>query len=389
MKAKTKFIKTALAVAAMVALLSACHRDSAIIEETDLQQFELVWNELNDSYVFWAVDSTDWDAVYAKYRPLFENMDEEPYGVWQSTWKELSSTLIDHHLEIDLVRPSNPIVISGHGSLIHPGQDEVLGRDYADNHIGSLTTIPTINEKVDMLDNIVGLGRLTDTIKSSFNNPNAQYSYSGVLEQKIAYISFSSFFDVQIDSIKAFEHFKQLVAKESIKAAIIDVRGNVGGDTKNLAAVLSCFTTDPILIGYSRAKTGVGRHDFTPEIPTIVTPLPAPQMKVIPIIVLTDILSASMSESVAVAIRQLPQSYVIGERTFGARGLLVKKIKGNHHVITLSNEIFIDAGGMIEGYGVEPDIKCLFDKNLWNSGIDNQLEMAVSVALDKILESGN
>ncbi|MBQ7551395.1 MAG: hypothetical protein IJT04_07705, partial [Bacteroidales bacterium] len=68
-------------------ILTACHKepDNTTIE-TDVQQFEAVWNELNDTYVFWSVDTIDWDAVYNKYHPLFEEMDNQPDDVWKATW---------------------------------------------------------------------------------------------------------------------------------------------------------------------------------------------------------------------------------------------------------------------------------------------------------------
>ena len=66
-------------LAFMSLILTACHKEAANKTiETDVQQFEAVWNELNDTYVFWSVDTTDWDAVYAKYHPLFEEMENEP-----------------------------------------------------------------------------------------------------------------------------------------------------------------------------------------------------------------------------------------------------------------------------------------------------------------------
>ncbi|MBP5582932.1 MAG: hypothetical protein J6X43_03130, partial [Bacteroidales bacterium] len=95
----TKTITSSLAF--MLLVLTACHKEAENKTiETDVQQFEAVWKELNDTYVFWSVDTTDWDAVYAKYHHMFEEMENEPYSVWKSTWTELTSTLVDHHLNI-------------------------------------------------------------------------------------------------------------------------------------------------------------------------------------------------------------------------------------------------------------------------------------------------
>ena len=123
----SKITKTiTFSLAFMLLVLTACHKEAENKTiETDVQQFEAVWNELNDTYVFWSVDTTDWDAVYTKYHPIFEEMENEPDSVWKTTWKELTTTLLDHHLTIDLFRPSR------NGFLeLTPGWDEVKGRDY-------------------------------------------------------------------------------------------------------------------------------------------------------------------------------------------------------------------------------------------------------------------
>ena len=236
-----------------------------------------------------------------------------------------------------------------------------------------------------MLNTMVENGRMMNTVSNN-------YCYSGVLDNRIAYIYISSFSGLSLDTIEAFCHFKQLVANEAVKAAIIDVRDNSGGAADNLVPLLSCFTTEPVLIGYTQTKHGMGKFDLSPKTPTIVNPVSG-QRRDVPIIVLTNINSASMGEVAPIALRHLPNCYVVGERTFGATGpgidYLVEK-EGKGYVIKTAQFLFEDVDGTIyEGHGLEPDIKCLFDKNLWNSGIDNQLEMAISVALDKIAENGN
>ena len=59
---------------------------------TDVEQFEAVWNGLNTSYVMWTIDSTDWDAVYEKYHPIFKDMEGRPDEMWVSAWRDLTST---------------------------------------------------------------------------------------------------------------------------------------------------------------------------------------------------------------------------------------------------------------------------------------------------------
>ena len=33
--------------------------------------FEAFWNGMNNNYVFWGIDTTNWDRVYNQYKPIF------------------------------------------------------------------------------------------------------------------------------------------------------------------------------------------------------------------------------------------------------------------------------------------------------------------------------
>ena len=74
---KSAFIKCGIVTLIILTSLTDCKKDvvnnpnSNTKFETDLEQFEAVWNGLNTAYVFWSVDSTDLDAVYKNYSPIF------------------------------------------------------------------------------------------------------------------------------------------------------------------------------------------------------------------------------------------------------------------------------------------------------------------------------
>lgn len=390
----------------------ACKKDivdnpNKIDYETDLQQFEVVWNGLNTAYVFWSVDTTDWDAVYEQYHAKFERMEAEPDSVWEKTWRELTSTLIDHHMTITLKRPSS----SYYTITINPGLDEQKARSYYHERPN---LFPNVHR--EMLNKWVNYGRLSDTV--SVYHINIAYngyfwcSYSGVLDGEIAYLYLSSFElnnASMFDKMQAFEHFKQLVAKDGIKAAIIDVRDNPGGNPNDISYLLSCFTTEKrIEIGCSQTKLGLGRYDLTPPMPCYVYPVSTGQERNIPVIVLADINSVSAAETAVMSIRNLPQGYMVGERTYGARGTLSDDFElfysGSFgvgggtilgymtlgHYIETAKWLFLDVDGTCyEGRGIEPDVECLFDQSAWNNGVDNQLECAVEFAKNKIAENGN
>lgn len=372
--------------------------------ETDLQQFEAVWNGINTAYALWPIDTTDWDAVYLHYHPVFEKMDGQSDGVWMATWEELTSTLIDHHTKIYMERPSTKC-----RAEFRPGWDEVRSRDYY--HINESPSF-----HYNMLNTLVSDGRLSDVKEDTGDNA---VFFSGVLDEDIAYYYISSFNNCHLDTMKSFIHFKHIIGNDNIKAAIIDVRDNTGGIATNINYVVSCFLNETETIGYTQTKTGLGRYEFGPKHPYMAGAggyingtLLEGQNRNIPVVALTNLWSASAAEGTTIAIKNLPQGYVVGERTFGATCALNDDFdlfysgsfgdsqmdqtvlgpiwKGHGHYVYTPKYLFTGVDGTVyEGHGIDPDLECLFDKKAWHNGVDNQLECAISFAKDKIAENEN
>lgn len=67
-------------------------------------QFDYLWKCMSTGYVFWDVDETDWDAVYAEYMPKFLALDVKHKAGQDVTLAELETLyrgvvggLKDHH----------------------------------------------------------------------------------------------------------------------------------------------------------------------------------------------------------------------------------------------------------------------------------------------------
>lgn len=393
-----KNIRLVLAMLIVALAFAACKKD--IVDNpndaeytTDLQQFEAVWNGINTCYVLWPIDTTDWDAVYRKYYPIFADMDDKPWLEWYEAWEGVASTLIDHHMSISLRRTPKEGMSDLDLFIFDPGFNEVKSREYYHES-------KTYFDYQRMLKRYVNDGRLTDSynVYYDFNYENC---YAGVLDGCIAYIHITSF-QSNLDSIASFQHFRELVVREDVKAAIIDVRDNRGGKTANLERELACFTSEPTLVGYQQNKIGLGRYELSPTVPVYAYPNTAShcQNKDIPVVVLVDVNSASMSESTAIAFKSLPQSFVVGERTFGAFCTLNNNFDylysgtfgaaGQSHYVKMAKFLCTGPDSVCyEGIGVIPDKECFFDSSEWANGVDNQLECAISFAKDKIAENRN
>ena len=69
------------------------------------EQFDYLWKVLNTGYVFWDVDTTDWDAMYERYYPEFYELDKKYEQVGYVHTEELKQLytkivggMVDHHM---------------------------------------------------------------------------------------------------------------------------------------------------------------------------------------------------------------------------------------------------------------------------------------------------
>ncbi len=82
-------INMLLAAVALLVAVSSCRQDNdelvyvngAGLGELDattyVQKWDVMWKAYNQNYVGWDMETVDWDAQYAKYRPLFAQLDAQ------------------------------------------------------------------------------------------------------------------------------------------------------------------------------------------------------------------------------------------------------------------------------------------------------------------------
>ena len=343
----------------------------------DLEQFVTIWTGISTSYVLWPFDTTDWDRIYSHYYNVFDNDDTMTDEAWEYAWKELTSSLIDHHLYIRIKRPATRYTIN-----ISLGEEEIRRRSYYHDYI-----YPRFLQ-------MVWSGRVTDE----------EYygSYScGIIDSTIAYLYLLSFkFQDTNKAVKSIiDHYKRLLLNSQVRAAIVDLRSNSGGKAGYLGMLMSCFVDKPYTVGYNQRKVGLGRLDLGMKVPFSVIPDHDAQHVDIPIVVLADVHSGSTAEIATLAIKMLPNGYFIGERTVGATCGIIEgdpfgvfgngdfSVSSGGHYVSKPSYLFTGVDGTCyEGYGIEPDETCYFNKEDWERNIDNQLEFAIQFALEKANE---
>lgn len=385
----------------LAAALPSCRKDAPELmnpgetEPLTLSQvFKAFWHGMNNSYGFWDIDPTDWDRVYDEYLPLFEALDgtdyeteeeeAELFATMQTLYTQMCGTLIDHHLGIAFFLGSE------YKFTVLPGRLEIETRDYFHDEIieNIIPACIEVNKQAGRIEEFMQ-GRYED---DDSNMTAVSYKIDGVIYLYFSEFAFSN--ALQKDPGGPVEQVlrnyqRMILETPDIKGVIIDVRDNGGGLLADTQEVFAPMIDTDLLIGYTRLKEGLGRFDYGPWVPCIVSPAENHRKVEAPIVVLANLHSVSMSEMTCMAVSALPNGCVVGERTYGGTGPLAGDYKfaysgaWNNNVLKIygSTAVMKDARGKIhEGVGIVPHIEVLQTPEVeaeMRSGVDPQLERAL------------
>ncbi len=363
-------------------VFTSCEKESTTLNTpTSFSEiFEAYWNSMNTNYVYWDIDTTDWDEIYYKYQPAFAKLDitnQTDAITSVEYFRELTQGLIDSHYHISFTNT----LISGY--FINPSvtrKQKLPGFHYPYSYY------QLVLEYLDKTDNSFGQYK-TEQLTV----------LSGIIDNKILYFGCSKFKLYSLyssasenDVKTTLQYFFNKLANlnETVKGIIIDVRGNSGGDLEDLNFFVGHFINTPLHFGFTQAKSGNGRLDFTPWVKAVINPENGGTDITIPIIVLADNLSASLSELLVMAFKAKYNCTVIGENTAGATGPLTQTkvyndgqfdIENYMHVQTSSCKFKHLDGIIYENIGFPPDIYVPYNPNAINRRKDSQLEKAISL----------
>lgn len=297
------------------------------------------------------------------------------------------ANIIDHHYAFVLKKRDGRVYM-----MYRPAIDEVSRRDYYHD----------ILDQQRLIDNMRQWerhGRVTELV-GRFNPDEGLVVYSCLIDGSVVYLRFNEFslYENREDKnvAAALENYRELIKKvPDLKGIIIDTRSNGGGDTADEQFILNPLLKEAHTFGYTRSKLGQGRLDYTPASPLRLDPAggnsPAAtrDLSKVPVIGLLDIHSVSMAEVTQMAVQELPNGILIGERSWGGHGPLNGDING-FFTGELENNAFrmftstsitrrLD-GKCYEGIGIIPDIEVLYDEAQFLQGNDIQLNRAIDYA---------
>jgi carboxyl-terminal processing protease len=198
---------------------------------------------------------------------------------------------------------------------------------------------------------------------------------SGVIQDDIGYIRLTAF-----DNLTYEDFMKALmgIQSENVKGIVLDLRSNPGG-LLNVSVDIADELLGEGTVVYTEDKYERRQYEESDS-----------KMVDLPLVVLVNEGSASASEILAGAIRDLDRGTLVGTTTFG-KGL-VQRIRdlpdGSGIKVTVS-EYFTPDGINIHGTGIQPDVIVELNEDVEGIGLeyldqDNQLQKAIEVLREKL-----
>lgn len=334
--------------------------DDIDIESMRENMYKGIINSLNDKY-----------AEYYTAEELAD-MFTESEGVYYGIGSYVSMDTVTGYPILSGVFNDSPAEKSGlrDGDIIY----EVDGESIYGLTLTEVTNLIKGPENTDVELTIVRNGEsdylhITVT-RGKVESPTVTYELK---RNGIGYIEIQEFDDV---TSTQFDAAYTDLRGQNIKALVIDLRSNGGGNLDTVLAICREILPEGI-ITYTEDKFG-NREEYTN---------PKDNSIDIPLVILTNGYTASASELMSGAVRDYGLGTLIGTNTFG-KGIvqtIIPAADGSGIKLTTSR-YYTPKGECIHGVGIAPDIELEFDGDRYYSdeAYDNQLEYAIDYLTEKI-----
>lgn len=193
-----------------------------------------------------------------------------------------------------------------------------------------------------------------------------------VLQNNIGYIKFSSFDE---DTAEDFKKKYEELNKQGIKSLIIDLRNNGGGIVTEALEIADYFTPKDSILLYEVDKNNKEEIEKSKNDPIINMPT----------IILTNENTASSSEILAGALKDLGKAKIVGTKTYG-KGVIqeVLSLPDGSGIKITSEEYLTPNKTKINKVGIQPDVEVELPKTVKNildveEKDDTQLQKAIEM----------
>jgi len=319
-------------------------------ENTPLDTFDVFWKTIDEKYGLFPVKIVNWDSLYTIGRNRINSSATE-----EELWN-VCSQLLSHFDD-------------GHLTLINKDYSEWYCSRQLDPDLAYGFSIELIKSKFLYAPKVTGEGIIT---------------YGKIKDCNLGYIYISTFYPANNGREWVYDIQDVIREFQSTDGIILDLRNNGGGYAVNDLYIASVFVDREITYCYSRMKTGPGHNEFGGPVAKVIYP-PLENLRYNKKnVLLTNRLSGSGSEIVALIFKNLSYSTQIGDTTNGSLGEVT-------HVAQLPNGwtlnypctlITLPDGSSPEGIGIIPEISVDNTKTDINEENDKVLEKAIDFLLE-------
>lgn len=321
----------------LLLLMPSCREDS-LFDNTVQGNFDALWTILDERYCFFEMKEVDWNEVRSRYQPKLKEI---------KTWEELFNLFANMLNELK----------DGHVNLIS-GFDvsryEAWFDDYPENFNYHIVEANYLGKNYQIAGGL-------------------RYK---IIEGNIGYVYYGNF-----SSGVGEGNLEHVLNKfKDCKGMIFDVRNNGGGNLSYVETIVSRFTREKTLVGYSCYKTGKGHGDFSDLKPVYAVPS-AHQLFTRPVVVLTNRSCYSATNDFANRMRYMPQVTLMGDKTGGGGGFPFSSELPVGWSIRFSAAPSFDREKKHIEEGIKPDIYVSLQPEDEAQGKDTIIERAKSVIL--------
>lgn len=318
--------------------LIACE-DTVEYTSSPRENFEALWQILDENYCFFEYKEVDWDEVHDRYEhQIVDTMDQ--FALFD-VLGDMLAELKDGHTNL-----SSPFDMSRYWAWYE---------DYPDN----------FDEKI--LENYLGTDyRIAGGMR-----------YRTLADEQIGYIYYPSFSsgvgETNLDYI--LYQFKDCMG------LIIDIRNNGGGMLTYSDRIAARFIEGSLLTGYIQHKMGPGHDEFSEPYALTLAATEGHTLWYRPVIVLTNRQCYSSANDFVQAMRLLPQVRTMGDKTGGGSGFPYNSELPNGWLVRFSASRTLGVDYEQLEFGIEPDIPIAMKETDADAGKDTILETAIQLLL--------
>src|SRR5215467_3818888 len=324
-----------------VAMLPAtCEHPTPNTPRGNFEVFARTWAE---NYILFDQQKADWDATVAANRAKItdKTTPAELFDLFAGMIEPL------HNLHTYIDAPD----LKREFHTYRPGTDRVIKGNRREFRTKTMPALLAITDRAYL-----------QTPLRKWCNDQVQYAQVNETTGYLRILSFSGYSKEReyANGLTALQTaLDEIFSDPKLKALVIDVRINFGGDDPYGLEIASRLATADYLAYTKVARADPGdRNKWTPQDPSMVHPSTRPGFRG-PVAELIGPLTISAGETFTQALMaRTPHVTRIGENTQGVFSDVLDRRLPNGWSFGLPNEVFRTAGGVaFDGVGVPPDIQ--------------------------------